>query len=327
MKKNLIKAVSAVCLGVTIVTGCSEKVDQVSDPSMEKVSIDVNIPTDETKLTGSVNDTKITNFQVFVYDASGRLETYVSSSTSDISIECTLGDKTVAVLANAPQISSGTTYSALLACRSSLKDNSDGSFVMAGETAVTVTPTTTSVSITVSRIVSKVRLAKFETAFEMPQYQSLPFKVSAVYLINVPADRGYLSGGTATEWYNKFKYVASDDCDLIYDDMNEVVVSTSSPYSTTNTFYCYPNPQSQDSFSTTWSARRTRLVVEAFLGDEKYYYPVTLPVLESNKIYDVKLTVKRPGSSTPDSEVEKYIAGLSIAVRDWGNGSTILEEI
>lgn len=325
MMKTFFKALCAVSVGMVMFGSCQEK---ITDEAVgEKVYFDVSVSSVETKLTGSVNEATISNYQVFLYNDAGVLEAYVRKTTSDLSLECTVGIKTIVVLANAPSMTDCSTLSTLLAKTSSLKDNSAGAFVMVGKISQTISKTTTSVPVQVTRLVSKVRLSKLEVAFEMPQYQSQTFKVSSVYLINVPADRNYFTSSTASTWFHKSKYISSDACSLIYDDMKGVTVSSTAPYTSQNTFYCYPNTTESDSFSTTWSARHTRLVVEATLGSTTYYYPVTLPVMASNKIYDVNLKITRPGATKPDAEVDKFAAGFTVSVKDWETGTTVSEEI
>ena len=143
----------------------------------------------------------------------------------------------------------------------------------------------------------------------------------------MPADKYYITTGSVTEWYNKTKYDSSDDNSLLFDGMGDMLVTSSASYDKKNTFYCYPNPESNDNFSSTWSPRHTRLVVEALLGDTRYYYPVTLPEIESNKIYDVNLKITRPGSSLPDIEVDKFAVGFTVQVKDWEIGASVSEEI
>lgn len=325
MMKNFINVFGALCVGMTMFNACQEKLSVGTEE--EKVTVQISVPSTDTKITGSVNEAAVSNYQVFLYDDAGVLESYVQKSTSDISLECTVGSKTVVVLVNAPAINDGTTLSGLTSRKSLLSDNSAGDFVMTGMVTETITKSMTSLTVQVSRLVSKVKLSKLEVDFEMPQYQSQEFKVSSVYLINVPADRNYFSSSAPSVWYHKMAYTSSDACALIYDNMDGVNVSSSTPYQTQNTFYCYPNPESGDSFSTTWSARHTRLVVEGTLNGTRYYYPVTLPQMESNKIYDVSLKITRPGATKPDAEVDKFAVGVSISVKNWETGATVVEEI
>ena len=326
MNKNLFKALGAALLGIVSFNSCDEKIDTLGDScEQEKVVLDISIPIAETRLTGTVDETSINNYQVFLFNSNGVLEAYLNKSTSDLSVETTLGNKTIVVLANAPALKSCSTLQNLLEQKSLLTDNGSGCFVMSGMLTKDITSSTVSVVVPVTRLVSKIRLSSFKTAFEMPQYQSMAFKVSAVYLINVPVERKYFSGISSDIWYNKTKHV--DNCPLIYDDMDDVTVGPSSPYQKINCFYCYPNIQGTDSFSTSWSPRHTRLVVEALLGNTVYYYPVTLPVMEPNKVYDVNLTVTMPGSTKPDDEIDKYATSFSITVNSWEDGADVSEII
>lgn len=325
MRKNVVNALGAI-VGV-VFAACSEKAGLEEAMSSDMVALEISVPIAHTKVTAAADETSISNYQVFVYDASDHLEAYVNQNSSSISLECTVGTKTVVVLCNAPAIEDVTTLSDMMKLKSSLSDNEIGSFVMSGRVSSVITTSSTEVTVPVSRLVSKVRLSKLETEFEIPQYQSMPFKVSSVYLINVPADKYYITTGSVTEWYNKTKYDSSDENSLLFDNMGDLLVTSSASYDKKNTFYCYPNPESNDNFSSTWSPRHTRLVVEALLGDTRYYYPVTLPEIESNKIYDVNLKITRPGSSLPDIEVDKFAVGFTVQVKDWEIGASVSEEI
>ena len=325
MRKNVVNALGAI-VGV-VFAACSEKAGLEEAMSSDMVALEISVPIAHTKVTSAADETSISNYQVFVYDASDHLEAYVNQNSSSISLECTVGTKTVVVLCNAPAIEEVTTLSDMMKLKSSLSDNEIGSFVMSGRVSSVITTSSTGVTVPVSRLVSKVRLSKLETEFEIPQYQSMPFKVSSVYLINVPADKYYITTGSVTEWYNKTIYDSSDDNSLLFDGMGDMLVTSSASYDKKNTFYCYPNPESNDNFSSTWSPRHTRLVVEALLGDTRYYYPVTLPEIESNKIYDVNLKITRPGSSLPDIEVDKFAVGFTVQVKDWEIGASVSEEI
>ena len=326
MKTDLLFRLFALCVAMVASSACNEKMEPSSEMSDSKVKLRVLVPVTETKLTTGVDESKINNYQVYVFDAGGALESYANQTSADIVLDCTAGNKTVSVLTNAPTINDVTTLSALSSRTSLLSDNSGGSFVMAGQQSVAISADK-EITVTVARLVSKVKLSSLQVAFDAPQHRNMSFKIASVYLINVPAETRYFSGISPSVWYNKQKYVSTDANALIYDDMKSVAVSASSPYSASNTFYCYPNPSTQDSFNTTWSARHTRLVVEAYLGTTKYYYPVTLPVLEQNKVYDVKLTITRPGASVPDDEVDKYAADFTISVKSWETGASVTEEI
>ena len=325
-KKMLWAAYAAVCV-VAVAVSCQKEVSN-EPTSTEKVKLQVSVPLDRTKVVSEVDDATVLDYQALLFNEEGILEDFVHETTEDIVLECTVGKKTVVVLVNAPVYSEISTLEGLKSTMSYLTENWLGEFVMEGMTAVEVTSAPlTQVEIPVYRKVAKVELQSLKVLFNMPQYMRLPFKVSSVYLINVPAAAPYFSTAESPVWLNKSGYVAEDDNTLIYDDMGGVQVSDLLLYKSHNVFYSYPNNSTTDSFSTTWSPRHTRLVVEAMLGDRTYYYPVTLPKLESNKKYSVSLTITRPGADTPDSVVDKNDGIFSIEVQDWDDGGFVNTEI
>jgi hypothetical protein len=232
------------------------------------------------------------------------------------------------VLANAPDLGDVVDMEMLSTKTSLLSDNAPDALVMEGRQNVKILSSDGAyISVAVARKVARVELASLKLAIDMPQYNSLPFKVQSVYLINVPAEMPYFNYLESSLWYNKSGYVQEDYNDLIYDDMEDFEITAETPYTAQNVFYCYPNKIPQDSFEAEWCPRNTRLVVEATLGDEKYYYPVKLPKLEQNKCYEVNLIVTRPGAPTPDYDIKKFDADFNITVTNWSQGSKISKEI
>ena len=327
MSKFFAYAACAAISCAAVFTACQkEVVDSLT--SEEKVTLNVTIPLPDTKALTGINETAIRNYQAFLFKEDGTIEDYASQSSPNISLDCTTGKKTVVVLANAPSLGDVMDYETLLTRTSRLSDNAADAFVMEGKTGVTLlSKDATSVQVYLTRKVAKIHLASLQVAIDMPQYSSKPFKVSSVYLINVPSEMPYFANDETLAWSNKFEYVPEDDCALFYDDMEDFEITPETQYTFNNVFYCYANHTNTDTFDTEWAPRKTRLVVEATLGDERYYYPVTLPVLDSNKRYEVNLVITRPGAKTPDSSVDKFAMGVQCIVRDWDKGYTITQEI
>ena len=69
------------------------------------------------------------------------------------------------------------------------------------------------------------------------------------------------------------------------------------------------------------------MVIHTRLGATEYYYTVELPQMESNKCYNVSLTVTMPGSMTPDVPVQKEDAVFSVVVSDWAENIEVNETI
>ena len=269
----------------------------------------------------------INTLQVFVFDENGNLEASDMKASDSIVLTCKAGLKKIVCLVNAPEVTDATTYSELCSTSSFLTDNSIDSMVMSGETEVNLTATS-SVTIPVSRLAAKVVLRQVMNNFKFNTDQDAEFLVTHVYLLNVGAERGFLSDASPKEWYNKMELDMAEAPAFTYEQLSSPVKL---PYSSTWTadkyFYCYPNPTETDSSDETWSARRTRLVLEATLNGEVMYYPVTLPVIEPNSSYEVTVRITRRGSPSPDIPVTGIAAEFSVDVLSWITRDRIEEVI
>ncbi|MBR5563584.1 MAG: hypothetical protein IKW11_05090, partial [Bacteroidales bacterium] len=78
---------------------------------------------------------------------------------------------------------------------------------------------------------------------------------------------------------------------------------------------------------TSFTARKTRLVVTATIGNIKYYYPVVIDTPARNTAYTVELTITGLGSTEPDKPVEKGTINASVTVEGWATGSIYNETI
>ena len=199
-------AIAAVSV-MSVLIGCQKEVASVQD-NPEKARLEISVPMAKTKVTSEANEMAINNYQVFLFNDKGVLENYVNQQSSAISMECTLGSKTVAVIVNAPAIRDITTMAELKGKVSYLSDNTLESFVMEGMVPVEIESTTSvSVEVPVSRKVARIELLCLDVVFELPQYRQQSFKVSSVYLINVPASMPYFANDVSSLWLNKSGYV------------------------------------------------------------------------------------------------------------------------
>ncbi|MBR5300427.1 MAG: hypothetical protein IKU36_09290 [Bacteroidales bacterium] len=293
------------------------------------VELNVEVPVASTRVTGTpAAEDAVANLQVFVFDqSSGVLEAYGNqNNTKSLKLTCLPGDKDIVALVNAPSCASVATLAALQAKTSSLSDNAAGSLVMSGSVRKTLSSTDKSVTIDVSRIAAKVTLLSVKNAMELKANQDKEFVVTGVYLINVTGSRKYLSDSTPGTWYHKMRYESSNTLSFLYDTPKSTV-KWNETYSNQHHFYCYPNTTSTDANAGTWTPRKTRLVVEATLGGEKCYYPVTLAEISQNTAYNVTLTVTRPGSMSPDIPISTEEATFTVNVKDWIDGTDYTETI
>ena len=325
-----IKTICTVLAALILAACNSEIVEDHSDYDEYWYDLTVGLPDSRTKVSEKNSPgtpDAINTLQVFVFDEGGILEASDMTESESVVLTCKTGPKKVVSLVNAPEMTDVTTYSALCSASSFLDDNTIDSMVMSGETEVNLTATS-SVTIPVSRLAAKVVLRQVMNNFKFKSDQDAEFLVTHVYLLNVGAERGYLSAATPKQWYNMMELDTFDSPAFTYEQLSSPVKL---PYSSTWTadkyFYCYPNPTETDSSDETWSARRTRLVLEATLDGEVMYYPVTLPVIEPNSSYEVTVRITRRGSPSPDIPVTGIAAEFSVDVQSWITQDRIEEVI
>ena len=281
----------------------------------ERTELTVGIATGMTKSTTITADdeVKVNNLQVFVFRGDA-LDAYgVADNASTVTVSCTKGNREVYAVVNAPDLKDIATKTDLLAAKSALSDNDESNFVMIGKTNADL-PSELPVNVEVDRIVSKVVLKTVNRAFTSAALAALNFSIDEIFITNVAGDVNYGLTDNPLEWYNKMDY--NLEMAMFTHDAPAASVVNEEAYSTQHTFYCYPN-KAADSDATSWSPRRTRLVLKTTLGTDTYYYPVTLPELENNKSYELELTITRPGSDSPDNPVSFADCTFSISVKPW----------
>ena len=276
--------------------------------TLEPCELTVGICGAMTKATAvtTENEAKVNNLQIFVFRGDD-LDAYASvDNAKELTLSCTAGEREVYALVNAPDYSAVPGKAALLAKVSELSANSLTNFEMVGSKSVTL-PQASTVSIDVNRIASRVVLKKITRNFTSAALQSLDFTIDAIYLINVAGNTSYDLTKAPAAWYNVAKN-NNELASLLYDAPASAVANGQS-YIPVHTFYGYPNDL---------SVNTTRLVIETTLGTTKYYYPINLPAMESNKSYEIEeVTITRPGSDNPNEPVSFADASFSINVIDW----------
>ena len=73
--------------------------------------------------------------------------------------------------------------------------------------------------------------------------------------------------------------------------------------------YTYPNPSDGDN--------GTRLVIECDINGTGCYYPLRLPPLIRNTVYELSVEITRMGTPDPDIPAETAAANINIKVRPW----------
>ena len=323
MKKiAFLAAVAATLCTVACNKNMDTQSNEIPDPAQQQERCELKVKvrsgdlvqTKSTTIT-SANEVQVNNLQVFVFRRDA-LDAYATVNNDDeLSVSCTAGEREVYALVNCPDLSAVSTKTALLATSSLLSGNSGTSFQMIGHQNEVDLPDDSPVTIDVHRIAARVVIKKISRAFTVSALAAKTFTIDQIFLINVAGDINFGETAAPSVWFNKQAY-GSEQAAFTYDAPAASLANNAS-YSTVHNFYAYPNPSS-DSDAAVWSARHTRLVVKATLGTDVYYYPITLPVLEANKSYEIEeLILTRPGSDNPDKPVTFQDCTFEINVVDW----------
>ena len=351
------KTFSILALAAAVLCSCDKNADcvpcQKAEENQEPATLSVSLGFDDPQTravtaytTAQDYEKAVNSVQILVFDASGKINMYKDAGTtvSDIQLSTTAGQKTVWAVVNGPDLSTVATLSALQAKAVDLADNSltkTEGFVMAGSTSCTVSATGGTAAVTVSRLVSRVALQKVTNSLPSG-YGAL--KIDNVTLINVVGNQNLAGNASIATWYNKMgRKDGGAQADIIDGSTNKAScpsLTFVAPAATVNNgaahtpatphlFYCYPNATSADAngWVSSFTARKTRLVVAATISGTKYYYPVTINTPERNKAYTVELTITGLGSTDPDQPVSKGAITASVTVQGWQTGATYEETI
>ena len=299
-------------LAAVVCCACSKGVTSSSDVKDEVVELNFSVPVAATKVSGSVVENEVESLQVFVFGADGQVQSSGIANGNSLTLTCTTGEKRVAAVVNSPELEGIDNLTELNASMSDFEDNSVGSFVMTGVDDLTL-QSSGPVEIVVSRLVSKVTLSSVTRDFKLSQHQNMDFELLSVSMTNVPEEVGYFQAQQSD------KLITGGIGDLLYDDLG-VSVAQGETAEVGNFLYCYPNMLED-------TDKPAYLVVETRLGDGVYYYSVEIPEMESNKCYNVALTVTMPGTLTPDIPVKKEDAEFSVIVSDWSGNIDVNETI
>lgn len=321
-KTNFIAAIAAACALVA----CTEKtVDLPSVNDDERVSVQLEAMTSETKTLLEADGDELNDLQFLLFDADGTLEAYKrETSVTKCDLVCTKGWKTVVVIANSKtELSSVETMEELKTYKSDLFENTATACVMEGAAKVNVENSRT-INVTLSRHVARIILNNLTVDFELDYLKTAEVKLKAVYMINLVGEKYFQSSEVESQvWYNKMNpdVVAKD---IVYDDCGSVELTNGITYDTQHRFFFYPNANHTDRTDTEWSPRATKCVVELLVDGTTYYYPMALTYnTYSNYDYLINLTITRLGSDSPDQTVIKNTLGNNIYVASWGESTTI----
>ncbi|MBQ6177200.1 MAG: hypothetical protein IJK29_08380 [Bacteroidales bacterium] len=323
--------------GLLILGGCH----RAAPPGPGSVEVVFSVLGETTRATGTDGEAAVDGWALLLYRDGRLAEAGTSSSGAEIRKTLPAGDYTAFAVVNPPSSFDPAGYlspGALAEAESTLGDNAPGQLVMAGLRTVSVPVPDGSVQrIGVDRLVCKAGIRKISVQFADPGLADRPFRLKGVYLTNCYGKSRYGSDwaaedilSTASVWHNRMGFRSEAGLDALLAETGlDIPVSADRPHTQEHVFYFYPNPlpASLDTRSGTWVRRRTRLVLEAQIGDRTYYYPVTLPESQRNRTYLIEeAVIRKLGSLDPEKDEPGVIdVTFSTATDDWSPAFQVTE--
>lgn len=304
------------------------------------------------KATGitDASERVIGRWAVFAFDDSSNWYRYATSdSGEDIPMNLRAGRQyTCYAVVNYSTTGTGAFIPSQISSREGLTgktaylgDNAPGRLLMFGSQVITPVAGSQDCSISVKRIVSRINVEGIAIDFSAkPHLAQKTFTLRHVYITNAyrttPYGNDYRAAQLSTNrkaWYNSGGWHRGENAEDAMDDLLgerniNAVLTKDSPYTRLLSFYAFPNPvreDPQDRSLDPWSARCTRIVLEATLGDDTVYYQVDVPAMERNHVYCASnLVIRGRGSSDPEIKASDAL-DVSFDMNDgWdGNGQEL----
>lgn len=340
MKTNSTLWIALVAL-LTIMTSCKKPCTTCDEvlPS----TLTLSLSSTETKSSVSSTqeeDNTINTIDVFIFRNTDptsadyqKLDTYKRFSgdaLSDLTLNTTTGPKTICIIVNEHTnafigVTDLTKFRGLV---TNLNQEQIKSFTMYGETEETL-GTTSSVSISVKRHISRVAVTSIKTKFAGTPYSGMTLSNIKLYLVNAHAQKLIYNNGSSPSTPLIFNAAAlsGDDANstveanLIYEPLTGTINDTgiTTPYY----FYCYSN-------ETNNIEGCTKMVLQGDLDGVTYYYPILINQdgygyesttgyygVRRNTTYSYGITVTRPGSLDPNIPLVPGSLELTVSVDDW----------
>jgi len=268
----------------------------------------------------------------FVFNEKGMLDTYFTGSpTSSVTKTISTGTKTIWALVNInpTRFYSCTRLSQFESCETNFHDMSRDAFSMSGKVTKTITSGSNSLSVPVERYVARIFVEEIVNNLE-GNLEGEDIEIRNIYVTNVVGNC-LINGSFPSSpiWFNKFgrsdwaegpdDYInCVDDSELEYLTVSEegYYLFWEDVYEACAPLYFFPNNATSDvnGWSSTFTKRYTRIVVEAYIRDELYFYPVNIIGAQRNHSYSLILNITRPGSKDPDTFVWSEIQDVSITI-------------
>ena len=313
----MIKKICFAAMAAVAAVSCCEKDVELPEQETEGelVTFSVAVPGLQTKSVGNTDEKNVNSLQVIVFNKNGVYESTSYGRGTAVSLTCTAGQKRMVALVNSNMEEGLANYDELAARSLNLKDAGPGDLVMYGDSTLTVVANN-DIDLDVKYLSSKIVLESVTLNFSNQQHRKMQFAIKSVFLTNVAGDRKYGFEADPTKWYHLDKYDKQNTLPFLYDSLGEgKTLSHGETYDTEHYFYCYPNQ----------TTTKTRLVIEAEIGGQIYYYPIILDEVLPNNQYSYNVVLTRLGVDSPDASLDRGVYAVSVTMKDWKTNSSTVE--
>ena len=248
---------------ITAVLSCT-RIAASDDVPTPKVDVVVSTSFHATKTPA---EDMIDNLQVFFFKANGDLAYRGSiANGASVRMQITPGTFDVFVIANSESIDGeGLNKTELLSNYITLLSQNPEKPTLIGNEQKTVTNRSASISINVSRVISRVIVHSITNALPEESLNGQDFTLVGVYLTNACGSVD-LSGDSGNLWYNKMGHKSEADS-YLYHPVTDGVIGMNTSKDVELTLYLLPNSTEDDNTNELWSSRHTRIVLKTKLGD------------------------------------------------------------
>jgi hypothetical protein len=354
MKSNFLINNVAICLilyATVLIVSCTKEQEGGAENEMTESLLTLNITAGKTalqttKATGGshgvqADDNNVETLEIFVFrndggEDSGQLDAYKKFTKNDgltnLQIKATTGNRIIYAVANSHKENwtGVTTIDKFKAEMSAITLENIKNFTMSGNIS-SVLHTTSSITFSISRLISRIKINGIKTAFAGTPYAGMTLSNVKVYLTNVIASKSFAENKDMAVLpimnYKKAVTSESQSCTMpgmIYETIAGEIGD--SGFAQPLYFYAYENLITSE----TLTARYTRIVIEGVLNGKTYYYPISINRegfgyvsanghmgIKRNTAYQIKATIYRPGSTDPDKPLEPGTLSATVGIEDW----------
>ena len=287
----------------------------IGQPAMVDIAIGTSVLAAKAAGTDDAAEKTVRDIQVFLFDLGGEIDGYGHrNSTGTLAVKTHTGIHEVWAVTNSASLSEVSTKADLLAALTDLGDQRPSDLVHIGHVEANLSANGT-VVVPVSFLEARAVIRKITNKLAPEALSSKEFRLTDVYLTNVAGERDLGLAAVPSRWYNRMG-LHSDAEYLLHDVISSAsqAVDFDASYTTEHRLYMLPNPVGEDSrVKDSWGPRRTRELVRATIGEEEYFYPITMPVGTMNTSYEIdELVIARMG--VKDEETELPFTAISYNV-------------